>query len=125
MKLKFLLTSLFVLTMATTMVAEDTLPPEGQGIKFETLRHRPKDASQTVVSENVECYYLNGYLHFNFQEPEGNANLSIIQIETGDAATSTFPTLSDPSIYIGTIPGIYQLLLSTSVANYISYLSIE
>lgn len=116
---------MFVLTMATTMVAEDTLPPEGQGIKFETLRHRPKDASQTVVSENVECYYLNGYLHFNFQEPEGNANLSIIQIETGDAATSTFSTLSDPSIYIGTTPGSYELHISTSIAIYIGYLTIE
>lgn len=125
MKLKFLFTTLLFFSAFMPIFAEERqAPPDAKKVELDYLRNRPKDTTPEEV--NATCYYLNGNLHIEFITPEGKATATITHMDNGDAISRTFLTFSPATISIGTTPGIYEILLTTSHGGkYRGYLLIE
>lgn len=82
-------------------------------------KHYPRVPAQAA---DIECFYLDGYIHITFDEPEGNATLCIYNIADEVYGECTFPT-SMPFIYnIGEITESMKIEVTTESATYIGYL---
>ncbi|WP_295732447.1 hypothetical protein [uncultured Muribaculum sp.] len=124
MKSKFLFTTILLLSAAIPVFAEEKQPPDARNVELGYLRNRPKDTTSEEV--NAMCYYLAGNLHIEFTTPEGQAKATITRMDSGDTVSHTFLTFSPATISIGTTPGLYEILLTTSHGGkYLGHLTIN
>lgn len=107
--------------------AEDTVirPSESSSTKVYIIstKTRPRDAS--ALEPNLSCYYSMGSLSFEFGTPEGTAQLEIINFETSQSITETFPSSQVHYTYIGTEPGTYSILVTTDHNEYSATIVME
>lgn len=76
---------------------------------------RPHDASSPG---EVSCVYLNGYITTEFENPEGRATITVTCLDDGTSASSTFYTITPYSMYVGDVPGVYEITVKTSQNTY-------
>lgn len=113
-----------LLSLSSSILASESAPRGATGIIIESLKKRPKDTTPEEV--NATCYYLNGNLHIEFITPEGKATATITHMDSGDAISRTFLTFSPATISIGTVPGLYEILIdTTSGGKYLGHLTID
>lgn len=91
-------------------------------INLDTRKIKPKDSSNTA--DNVTCYYQNGYIHILFNKSEGKAKLSILNLNTHECQTCSFPTFSPFSIYMGTTSSSYEIKIETTQDTYVGYITL-
>lgn len=73
---------------------------------------------------DIECYYCDGFIYISFDEPEGNASMTIEDVATAEKGIYTFSTLSPYTINIGEVKGTFRLEISTSEGHtYVGYLT--
>ena len=85
---------------------------ENSTIKLTCGKPRPNDTGSGEL--NVSAYTENGYLHIDFVQSEGVANMTITNEMTGNATNYRFFTYMPFSCYIGTTPCTYSLRISTA-----------
>lgn len=71
---------------------------------------------QVPSRQRIDCFYENGYLHFNFTIPEGECLLTLINAETGESSQYNFNSNYPSVIYIGYIDNA-EIIIDTDNGN--------
>lgn len=72
---------------------------------------------------DIDCYYSDGILYINFEEPEGNAQLRLEDMISSEYSVYAFSTFSEYSINVGDIKNPIKIEITTDENTYIGYLS--
>lgn len=115
----FILSSLLCIAflgMPGTVTAASSYQPDKPAVVIPiTLNPAPLKSNRpkTGGQKDVECYYVNGWLHIDFPEQEGLASLSI-RTEEGRLYTwRAFGTWREYSCYIGEMTGTLLISVKT------------
>ncbi len=106
---------------------EKTDGEDGELIKVDPKNNTKNDRPRAPQRHSaVECYYQDGVVTIEFENPEGNAVFTVTDVVTGDNASTTFNTAMEFNYFIGSEPSTYLLEISTSAGNdYEGYLTID
>ncbi len=120
---KFLISVLLLLIGGTSIVyAEDKDPVEIPLVDDPYNTNRPRMPAKTICS--IECYYLDGWIHLAFEEPEGNAVLVVTDMADGASVRQQFNTAVPTKLFIGKLDTVYKIEIVTAEGNhYIGWLN--
>lgn len=95
--------------------------------KTPVLMHKNKNNQKPtgIDDDNLSCTYVGGKLQFEYATPEGNSNVSVHKLDTGELLSSQNCN-SKFSVAIGETSGFYEIIVNTSEGGtYSGYLSID
>lgn len=122
--MKKLLVSFTILMLATSLTFGENQQTvkEPTVIKMGKTTSRPTDLNP---DDNLSCTYVGGKLQFEYATPEGNSNVSVHKLDTGEHL-STQNCNSKFSVSIGETSGFYEIIVNTSEGGtYSGCLSID
>ncbi len=116
-----ILTLLFISILACKADTDTDMPSaDPDDIKIEEINNRPKSNQSEIT--NLSCSYFRGNLNFRFATPEGKALVKVTNLNSGTTVSSTFLTFHEYNLYIGEIPGNYEIYVETTVGSkYLGY----
>ena len=110
--LKHTILILIVFLIPSFIIGNDEITNNDSTVKLTSVKPRPNDSGSGEL--NVSAYTENGYLHIDFVQSEGVANMTITNTMTGAATDYRFFTYMPFSCYLGTTPCTYSLRISTA-----------
>lgn len=128
----FLLIAIYAFLSINILAAdgdERQSTPSSQGAELVLLTTSTKQTNvrphrAPVRQNDVECYYLDGNLHINFEFPEGDATLNIYDMSGTKCLQQPFSTTM-PFIYnIGDVTEPIKIEIETRYLIYEGFLSL-
>ena len=109
-----LLLTIFCLNAGPIIIRPRT--DKNKRIKLENQRQL-KPNGEFEMSDEPECVFIDGTLHFTFPRSEGMAKVSVTETQTGKENRMSALTLYPFEMTVGCRPGYYVIMVTTAKDN--------
>ncbi len=106
-----LLLTIFCLNAGPIIIRPRT--DKNKRIKLENQRQL-KPNGEFEMSDEPECVFIDGTLHFTFPRSEGMAKVSVTETQTGKENRMSALTLYPFEMTVGSRPGYYVIMVNTA-----------
>ena len=109
-----LLLTIFCLNAGPIIIRPRT--DKNKRIKLENQRQL-KPNGEFEMSDEPECVFIDGTLHFTFPRSEGMAKVTVTETQTGKENRMSALTLYPFEMTVGCRPGYYVIMVNTAKDN--------
>ena len=106
-----LLLTIFCLNAGPIIIRPRT--DKNKRIKLENQRQL-KPNGEFEMSDEPECVFIDGTLHFTFPRSEGMAKVTVTETQTGKVNRMSALTLYPFEMTVGCRPGYYVIMVNTA-----------